>query len=274
MRGGARHKGVDAQLLPGHEADDHDEKRQGKDDQDALLATSELDLLTLLALDAILGLGGVALGGAHERARGISLDALGIAQGEEHRDQVGGDEEHDAEADDDGLVDLYAHVGEGRARDARRKGVDRRAKAADAGTQEDHHRTGEGVIAGSHHRRCQKGIETHGLLAKAVGGAEDGEEEHQDGDEDELVATQPLDQHLDARVQRIGLVDDAEKTAEDGHEEADVDGIDEAFRGSHQKVAECRARDDLLYTIQDVGLAIEDDRYDRHHRKKNEDDGK
>ena len=70
------------------------------------------------------------------------------------------------------------------------------------------------------------------------------------------------------------LLTNTEKTAEDGHEEADVDGIDEAFRGSHQKVAECRARDDLLYTIQDIGLSIKDDRYDRHHRKKNEDDGK
>ena len=118
------------------------------------------------------------------------------------------------------------------------EGVHRGAQAAAAGAQKHGGRADERVEAGGHHGGGEQGVERDGLLAHAVGGAADGEDDHEHDDDGELVALELLHEHGDARVERAGLGHHAEESAEDHHEQAYGKRIGEALDGRGEEVAE------------------------------------
>ncbi len=238
----AGHKAVEAQILPGDERHDHDDEGEREHDEGGLLATGHLrsHLLTVSSLG--LGVGHAPL--VHhillllQRQEGgalVGLHLLGVAHHEDDGDDRRREPENSAERDDDALVDGNADTGERIDGHAHGERVHSRAQNAAAGAQKDDRRAGQAVEAGGHHGGGEQQVEGHRFLAHAVGGAADGEDEHQNGDEHELVALELVHQRGDAGIERAGLGDDTEETAEDHNEQAHADGVLEAEdrRGEH-----------------------------------------
>ena len=236
------------------------------------LAFCEALLLAGVGVVGVGGEGGVDLVLAHEGLGGIGLDALGVLKDKEDCDGIGDDEQDEAKADDDRLVDLDAHVGERGARDAGGEGVHRGAEAADASAEQDDHGAAEGVVPCGDHGGGEQGVEADGLLAHAVGGAAEGKDRHEDGDELQLVAVHLRDEDVDAGRKGVGLVHDAEEATEDHDEEADVDGVLEAVDGRHGEAAERGAGDGPLDVLIVERGSVQENRDDCHEGQQNEDD--
>ena len=241
----AGHEDVDAEVLPRYEADDHDDEREREQhEHDLLLAGEdgrERRVLRILLHLAVLLLGLLLLLQRQERGAFVGLDLLGVAHDEEDGDGLGDDEQHEPEADDDALVDGDAHVGEGGGGHADGERVHRGADAARARAQQHHERAGERVEARGVHGGGQQDVERHRLLHHAVGGAADAEQQHEDGDEDELAALEGAYERGDAGVERAGLVHHGQKAAQHEHEHAHLHGAREAEHRGGQNVGERRS---------------------------------
>ena len=196
----------------------------------------------------------------------VGLDLLGIAHHEEDGNRGRDDPEDRAEADDDGLVDLNAHTAQRVHRGTDGERIHRGAKAAAASAQKDRRGAHERIEAGSHHGGGKQRVERNGLLAHTIGGTTEREDDHENGDDGELVALELLNEHSDAVIEGAGLGHHTEEAAQDHHEEAHRQSISEALDGSGEEVAQLGRR----YLVggksrHDNG----DDRHDGEQEKKN-----
>ena len=158
----------------------------------------------------------------------VSLDLLGIVHHEDDGHSGSDNPQDGTEADDDGLVDLNANAGQSVDGSADGKRVNRGAQAAAASTEQDGGGADHGVEASGHHGSGEQGVEGNGLLAHTISGTAEGEDEHQHGNEHDLVALKLLHQDGDAVVQGAGLGHHAEEAAQDHNEEADGQSVSEA----------------------------------------------
>ena len=158
----------------------------------------------------------------------VSLDLLGIVHHEDDGHSGSDNPQDGTEADDDGLVDLNANAGQSVDGSADGKRVNRGAQAAAASTEQDGSGADHGVEASGHHGSGEQGVEGNGLLAHTISGTAEGEDEHQHGNEHDLVALKLLHQDGDAVVQGAGLGHHAEEAAQDHNEEADGQSVSEA----------------------------------------------
>ena len=226
------------------EADDHDDEGECEGDENALLATGELDVLGDLGGSCAMGLLGV-LELLHGQDGGtlIGLDLLGVLHDEEDGDEGGHDPQHGAQANDDGLVDLDANAAQGVDGSADGERVDGGTQATAAGTQKYGGGADQRVEAGGHHGGGEQSVEGHGLLAHTIGGTAEGEDEHQDGDDHELVALELLDQDGDAVIKGTGLGHHAKEAAEDHDEQAYGERVRESANRSHEEVIQTGSGD-------------------------------
>ena len=168
----------------------------------------------------------------------VSLDLLGIAHDEEDGHGSGNNPQDGTEADDDGLVDLNANTGQSVDGSADGERVNRGAEAAAASAEQDGSGTDHGVEASSHHGSGEQGVEGNGLLAHTIGGTTEGEDEHQHGNEHDLIALKLLHQNGNAVVQGAGLGHHAEEATEDHNEEADGQSVSEALDRGGAEIAQ------------------------------------
>ena len=168
----------------------------------------------------------------------VSLDLLGIAHDEEDGHGGGDNPQDGTEADDDGLVDLNANAGQSVDGSADGKRVNRGAEAAAASAEQDGSGADHGVEASSHHGSGEQGVEGNGLLAHTIGGTTEGEDEHQHGNEHDLIALKLLHQNGNAVVQGAGFGHHAEEAAEDHNEEADGQSVSEALDRGGAEIAQ------------------------------------
>ena len=139
------------------------------------------------------------------------------------------------------LVDGDAHVGEGGRWPRRRRNGFTVEPMHPRRAQQHHERAGERVEARGVHGGGQQDVERHRLLHHAVGGAADAEQQHEDGDEDELAALEGAYERGDAGVERAGLVHHGQKAAQHEHEHAHLHGAREAEHRGGQNVGERRS---------------------------------
>ena len=85
----------------------------------------------------------------------------------------------------------------------------------------------ERVVPGGDHHRHDQGIERERLFGHAVGGAAEGEDDHQDRDHQLFPAGHAGDHAGDAGVDGAGLHRHAEEAADDDDEQGDVDGAEQ-----------------------------------------------
>ena len=168
----------------------------------------------------------------------VSLDLLGIVHHEEDGHSGSDNPQDGTEADDDGLVDLNANAGQSVDGSADGERVNRGAQAAAASAEQDGSGTDHGVEASGHHGSGEQGVEGNGLLAHTIGGTTEGEDEHQHGNEHNLVALKLLHQNGDAVVQGAGLGHHTEEAAQDHNEEADGQSVSEALNRGGAEIAQ------------------------------------
>jgi hypothetical protein len=124
-----------------------------------------------------------------------------------------------------GICAVLAAIDHGRER------IDGRSERADAGPDHDDRDRGDRIVARRQDHRDDERIERERLLGHAVGRASEREQRHQDRDHPDLVALERRRDPADARVDGAGLGHDTEKSADDEHEQRDVDGAGLLGRG-------------------------------------------
>ena len=152
-------------------------------------------------------------------------------------------QKHRAQADDDGLVGLDAHTAQRVNGSTNGKRVDRGAQAAASSAQKDSGGADERVKARSHHGRGKQRVKRYGLLAHAIGGATQREDEHENRNDPDLFALEFLNKHGNAVVEGARLGHHPQETTEDHNEETNRQGVGEALHRSGKEVAERCGRD-------------------------------
>ena len=168
----------------------------------------------------------------------VGLDLLGIVHHEDDGHGGGNNPQDGTEADDDGLI--HGNVNAGQSVDGSADGerVNRGTEAAAASAEQDGSGADHRVEASSHHGSGEQGVEGNGLLAHTIGGTTEGEDEHQHGNEHDLVALKLLHQNSNAVVQGAGLGHHAEEAAEDHNEETDGQSVSEAQNRGGAEIAQ------------------------------------
>ena len=128
-----------------------------------------------------------------------------------------------------------AHPGEAGG-DACGKGVDRAGQHAGPAAQQHHGDAHQGVISRRGEHGDQKGVEGHGLLPHAEGGAPQAEEDHQHRDEEDLPAPQQPDHIAHPRVNGPGGHDHTQKAAHHQDEQRHVHRVVEPLEGGQDHV--------------------------------------
>ena len=123
------------------------------------------------------------------------------------------------------------------------KRVDRRTEHAATGTQQHDRGTDNAVEACGDHGGREQQVERNRFLAHTVRRTADGEDEHQNGNEDELIALELLHQRCDTGVQRARFRDDTQETAQDQHEQTNRQGVGKALDGSRGHIGDRGALD-------------------------------
>ena len=258
------------QFFPGDEAQDHDDEGQAEDDQNDLLAAGELDILIDLGRAAVGCAAGLELVSREDRAL-LVLHGLGIAGDKKRGNEVGHEPQDDAEHIDRAHVDVHTR---GRHGSAGGKGVDGGAQNAAAGAQKNGRRTDQRVKARGHHGRRQQDVEADSFFAHAIGGAADGEHEHQDPDERHLLAVQLLHQHMDTGLQRARGRHDGQEGTQAEYEADDIAGVMPAVDRRHENVAQACADDFRRLTGLGIGVGAAlrnpgGDGHQQQHTKQN-----
>ena len=209
----------EAHLVKGDDAVGHQQEGPGKEGQDHLPPGRQgQDLLGVHPQ--------AAAAHPHHGAGGVPPHPLGV--GHHIPDGKALEEDPLQKPQADALP--QGDPGEAR-RDAGGEGVHRGGHDPRPGPQQNHADAHHGVVARRQEDRDQQGVEGHGLLPHAVGGAAQAKEEHQDGDEPLLPAVQSGDDVADPGVDGPALHHDPQKAPHHQDEEADVHRVVKAGEG-------------------------------------------
>ena len=156
----------------------------------------------------------------HDRALIVGLHERGIAHNIGHTDAQPANQKNKPQ---DNAV---------RERDRRRirrndggERIDRRAKHADTGTDQNDSDTRHRIIASAQNHRQKDRVERQCFLGHAIGRPSDGEKRHQYRDHPDLAALHRAHCAANAGVDRPGRVYHAQEAAQQENEQRHVDGI-------------------------------------------------
>ena len=186
---------------------------------DGSIGDRELDALLLIVLIRYRGLG-------------IELNAARVAHGPGNAH--GGKDNPQNGAEPQLGIALDA---DDALRDQNVEGVDGGCAVAEVGTEEADDERGHGIIAYAQHDGDEDRVKRQGLLGHAERRTADREQDHGDGDDQDVLVLQLLDNAAHAGVQRVGLGDDSKRAADKKNECNDIRrGLDTLGRSLQDRI--------------------------------------